>query len=62
MVTVGAEGGDKEGGMIVEGVIPGDGKEEVILDIFILGAPNFLAMLVNDGVLVQIVSDSYGIR
>jgi hypothetical protein len=55
------EGCDEEGGVVVKSVVVGDGKEEVTLDIFILGAPDFLALFVYDSVLVWVVSDGGGI-
>jgi hypothetical protein len=30
------EGGDKEGGVIVKGIVPGDGEQEIFLNIFVL--------------------------
>jgi hypothetical protein len=36
MVAVGAEGGDKVGGVVIEGVVLGDGEEEVTLDVLFL--------------------------
>jgi hypothetical protein len=62
VVAVGTEGGDEEGGVVVEGVIAGDGKEEVLLNILVLGAPDFLALFVDDGVLVWVVGDGSGAR
>jgi hypothetical protein len=43
--------------VVVKGVVVGDGEEEVTLNIFVLGTPDFLAAFVDNGVLVQVVSD-----
>jgi hypothetical protein len=60
VIAVGTERCDEEGRVIVEGVVAGDGEEEVSLNIFILGAPDFLAAFVDDGILVWVVSDGGG--
>jgi hypothetical protein len=52
MVAVGTKGHDEVGRVVVKGIVPGDGKEEVLLDVFLLGTPDLLAMFVDDGVLV----------
>jgi hypothetical protein len=59
--TVSTEGRNEEGRVVVKGVISGDGEEEVLLDIFILWAPDLLTAFVDDGVLVRVVSDGSGI-
>jgi hypothetical protein len=46
--------------MVVEGVVVGDGEEEVLLNVFVLRTPDFLTSLVNDGVLVGVVGNSGG--
>jgi hypothetical protein len=56
------EGCDKEGGMVVKGVISGDGEEEVLVNVFILGAPDLLATFVDDSVLVRVVGDGSDTR
>jgi hypothetical protein len=60
MVAVGTEGRDKEGGVIVKGIVLGDGEEEVALNVFVLGAPDFFATFVDNGVLVRVVGDGSG--
>jgi hypothetical protein len=60
MVAVGMEGHDKEGRIVVKGIVAGDGEEEVALDVLILGAPDFFATFIDDGVLVWVVSDGGG--
>jgi hypothetical protein len=62
VVAVGTERGDKEGGVIVKSVIPGDGEQEIFLDVFVLWAPDFLTSFVDDGVLVRVVGDSSDTR
>jgi hypothetical protein len=62
VVAVGTEGSNEESGVVVESVVLGDGEEKVMLDVLILGAPDFLATFVNDGVLVRMVSDGGGAR
>jgi hypothetical protein len=52
------EGRDEEGGIVVKGIIAGDGEEEVALDVFVLGAPDFFSAFVDNGVLVRVISDS----
>jgi hypothetical protein len=58
--AVSTEGCDEEGGIVVEGVVAGDGEEEVTLNIFVLRAPDFLTSFVDDGVLVRVVGNSGG--
>jgi hypothetical protein len=62
VVAVGIEGSDKKGGVVVKGVVLGDGEEEVFLDIFLLQAPDFLATFIDNGVLVGVVSNGSGTR
>jgi hypothetical protein len=62
VVAVSTKGGDEEGGMVVEGVVVGDGEKEVLLDIFVLRAPDFLTSFVDDGVLVRVIGDGGGAR
>jgi hypothetical protein len=60
VVAVGTERGDKEGGVVVKGVVSGDSKEEVALNIFILGTPDLFTTFVDDCVLMRVVSDGSG--
>jgi hypothetical protein len=60
VVAVSTEGGDEEGGVVVEGIVPGDGEEEVFVDILILRTPDLLTTFVDDGVLVRVVGNSSG--
>jgi hypothetical protein len=62
VVAVGAEGHDEEGGVVVKGIVMGDGKEEVALDIFVLWTPDFLTAFIDDGILVRVVDDGGGAR
>jgi hypothetical protein len=62
MVAVGAEGGDEVGGVVVEGVVLGDGEKEVTLDVLFLWALDLLITFIDDGVLMGVVGDSGGIR
>jgi hypothetical protein len=62
VVAVGIEGGDKVGGVVIEGVVLGDGEEEVLLDVFILGAPDLLTAFIDNGVLMGVVVDGGGTR
>jgi hypothetical protein len=62
VVTVSMEGRDEEGGMVVEGVVPGDGEEEIFLDVFVLWTPDLLTTFVDDGILVWVVGDGGGTR
>jgi hypothetical protein len=52
MVAVSMEGHDKIGGVIVEGVVLRDSKKEVLLDVFLLQTPDFLAIFIDNGILV----------
>jgi hypothetical protein len=54
------EGHDEEGGVVVESIVAGDGEEEITLNVFILGAPDFFATFVDNGVLVRVVGNSSG--
>jgi hypothetical protein len=49
-------------GVIVKGVVAGDGEEEVLLDVFVLWTPDFLTSFVDNGVLVRVVGDGSGTR
>jgi hypothetical protein len=60
VIAVSTEGSDEEGGMVVEGVVAGDGEEEVTLDIFVLGTPDLLTAFVDNGILVRVVSNGGG--
>jgi hypothetical protein len=60
MVAVGTERCDEIGGMVIEGIVSRDGEEEVVLDILVLGAPDFLTTFVDDSVLVQVMGDGSG--
>jgi hypothetical protein len=60
MVAVSMKGGNEEGGVVVKGVVSGDGEQEVLLDVFVLWAPDFLTTFINNSVLVWMVSDSSG--
>jgi hypothetical protein len=62
IVAVGMEGRDKVGGVVIKGVVLGDGEEEVMLDIFFLWTPDFLTMFIDDGVLMRMVVDGGGTR
>jgi hypothetical protein len=53
---------DEEGGVVVEGVVVGNGEQEVLVDVLILQTPNFLTTFVDNGVLVWMVSDGGGTR
>jgi hypothetical protein len=62
MEAVSSEGRDEEGGIVVKGVVAGDGEEEVTLDVLVLGIPDFFSAFVDDGVLVWVVGDSGSAR
>jgi hypothetical protein len=62
VVAVSTKGCDEEGGVVVKGVVAGDGEEKVLLDVFVLRAPDFLTSFVDDGVLVQVVGNGGGTR
>jgi hypothetical protein len=36
VVAVGAERSNEEGGVVIEGIVPGDGEQEILLDVFVL--------------------------
>jgi hypothetical protein len=57
MVAVGTEGCDKVGQVVVKGIVLGNGKEEVPLDVFFLWALDLLTTFVNDSVLMWVVGD-----
>jgi hypothetical protein len=48
--------------MVVKGIIVGDGEEEVLVNVFILWAPDFLTAFVDDGVLMWVVGNGSGAR
>jgi hypothetical protein len=60
VIAVSTEGSDKEGGVVVKGIVAGDGEEEVVLNVFVLRTPDFLTSFVDDSILVRVVSDSSG--
>jgi hypothetical protein len=62
VVAVGTKRHDEKGGVIVKGVVPGDGEEKILLDVFVLWAPDFLTSFVDDGVLVRVIGDGGGTR
>jgi hypothetical protein len=62
VVAVSTEGCDKEGWIVVEGIVAGDSEEEVALYVLVLGAPDFFTVLVDDSVLVRVVGDGGGTR
>jgi hypothetical protein len=62
VVAVSTEGHDKEGRIVVKGIVARDGDEEVTLYVLILGAPDFFSTFVDDGVLVWVVGDGSGAR
>jgi hypothetical protein len=62
MVAVGMEGHDKVGGVVVKGIVPGDGEEKVTLDVFFLWAPDLLTVFIDDSVLMGVVGNGGGIR
>jgi hypothetical protein len=47
--------------MVVEGIVAGDGEEEVFLDILVLWAPDLLTSFIDDGVLMRVVGDGSSI-
>ena len=57
---VGAEWGDKGEGVIVEVGDAGDVAEEVSFNKLLLGNPEFLAAVVDDGVLVRVMVGNKG--
>jgi hypothetical protein len=60
VVTVSTKRRNIEGGVVVKGVVVGDGEKEVLLNILILQAPDFLTLFIDDGVLVRVVGDGGG--
>jgi hypothetical protein len=62
VVAVGTKRCDEVGGVIVEGIVLRDGKEEVLLDVFLLWAPDFLAAFIDNSILVRVVSNGSSIR
>jgi hypothetical protein len=62
VVTVGTEGHDEVGRVVIKSVVPGDGEEEVFLDVFFLWAPDLLTAFVDNDVLMRVVGDGGGTR
>jgi hypothetical protein len=62
VITVSTKWCDEEGGVVVKGVVPGDGEQEIFLNIFVLWAPDLLTAFVDDSVLVGVVGDGGGTR
>ena len=60
MEDVGTEWGDKGKGVGVEVEDAGDVAKEVAVDELLLGDPEFLTTVVDDGVLVWVVVDGEG--
>jgi hypothetical protein len=61
VIAVSTKGSNEEGGVVVKGVVTGDGKEEIALNVFILGTPDLLTAFVDDdGVLVGVIGDGGG--
>jgi hypothetical protein len=58
VIAVGTKGSNKKGGVVVKGIVPRDGEEKVLVDVFILGAPDFLTLFVDNGILVRVVGNS----
>jgi hypothetical protein len=56
------KGCDKEGGVVIEGVVPRDSEQEVFVNILVLWTPDFFATFVDDGILMRVVSNSGGAR
>jgi hypothetical protein len=56
------EGCDEEGRVVVEGIVPGDGEEEILVNVFILRTPDFLTTFIDNGVLMWVVGDGGGTR
>jgi hypothetical protein len=52
VIAVGIEGRDEEGRMVVKGIVVGDGEEKVLVNVFLLWAPDLLAMFIDNGVLM----------
>jgi hypothetical protein len=62
VIAVGTEGRNEEGGVVVEGIVPGDGEEEIFVNVFVLWAPDLLTVFIDDSVLMGVVGDSGGTR
>jgi hypothetical protein len=62
VVAVSTEGGDEKGGVVVKGIVPGNGEEEVSLDVLVLRTPDLLTAFVDNGVLMRVVGDGSGTR
>jgi hypothetical protein len=62
MIAVSIEGYDEVGRVVIKGVVLGDGKEEVVLNVFFLWTSDLLTMFIDDGVLVGVVGDGSGTR
>jgi hypothetical protein len=60
MVLVGTEGGNKVGGVVIEGVPQGDVLEEITLEVFFLRSPDLLTAFVDDSILVWVAVDGGG--
>jgi hypothetical protein len=58
--AVSTEGCDEKGRVVIESVVAGDGEEEVLLNVFILWAPDLLTAFIDDGVLMGVVSNGGG--
>jgi hypothetical protein len=58
--AVSTEGRDEEGGVVVKGIVVGDGEKEVPLNILVLQAPDFLAAFIDDGVLMGVIGNGGG--
>jgi hypothetical protein len=48
--------------VVVKGIVLGDGEEDVLLDVFLLQAPDLLTTFINDSVLMGVVGNSSGAR
>jgi hypothetical protein len=59
---MGTEGHDKVGGVVVNGIVPGDGEVEVMLDIFFLWASDLLTAFIDDSILMGVVGNSDSAR
>jgi hypothetical protein len=62
VIAVGTKRCDEESGVVVEGIVTGDGEQEVFLNILILRTPDLLTSFVDDGVLMWVVSNGGGAR
>jgi hypothetical protein len=54
------EWGDKEGRMVVEGVVAEDGEKEILMNVLLLWTSDLLATFINDTILMRVVSNSSG--